>query len=72
MSNLPTRTELTRVASNIAAVKSGHEKEVADIERQIEKLHADKAAALNLAFVADVKQKAIRAAIRVMEDHGVI
>lgn len=72
MSNLPSRNDLSRIAGGFNEVKINHEKVVADIDKQIADLLKAKADAEHQAFIAAVKQKALRAAVRVMEDEGVI
>lgn len=77
MSNLPevkdvSRATLNDLGNGIAAAKAGKEREVSDLDAQIEKLQRDKASKAREAHVLDVKQKAIRAAIRVIEDSGII
>ena len=72
MSNLPSRNDLSRIAGGFNEIKTNHEKAVADLDRQIGDLLKAKAAAEHDAWVAGVKQKALRAAVRVMEDEGVL
>lgn len=64
------KSHLMLLVNNFGSQRTTHERTVADIDKEIERLLAQKAEAQSAAFAADVRQKAMRAAIRMLEDNG--
>lgn len=75
MSNLPekevTKHDLASLATGLANAKASRERDASDITAQIEKLTRERSDHERAAHIFHVKQMAVRAAIRVMEDHGI-
>ncbi|QJD54362.1 hypothetical protein [Aminobacter phage Erebus] len=66
------RGALATLSNNLAADKATQDRSVADIEKQIQKLVTEREEGIRQAHILAVKQRAIRTAIRVLEDEGVM
>lgn len=66
------RSDLARVVDSFSGLKATHERHIADLDRMMADLAKQRETAVRDAYVAEVKQQAVRLAIRHMEDKGVI